>query len=354
MNIRQEDIDARLHQDSGPHEAEGRENAAARATRFATAFEALLANIAKVIKGKDDAIRLALTCLFAEGHLLLEDVPGVGKTTLAKAIASSIDGSWQRIQFTPDLLPSDVTGVQIYSRSTNEFVFHPGGVFANVVIGDEINRASPKTQSALLEVMEERQVTVDSTPYLVPRPFIVLATQNPVEHDGTYNLPEAQIDRFMMRLAIGYPSLDDEVRIIYSDVSPAAQVENLGAVVSAGDVRRMIALTDRIHIAPALAQYIVQLTSATRTMPELRLGVSPRGSLALARASRSYAAAAGRPFVTADDIKDLAPLVLTHRMILTPEAELQGRNSVELLMNLLHTMPVPQQRSEGSGRDPGL
>jgi MoxR-like ATPase len=323
------------------------EGTAKRATRFAQNFEALLANISKVIKGKDDAIRMALVCLLAEGHLLVEDVPGVGKTTLAKAIAGSIDGSWQRIQFTPDLLPSDVTGVQIYNRASNEFVFHPGGVFANVVIGDEINRASPKTQSALLEVMEERQVTVDSTPYLVPRPFIVLATQNPVEHDGTYDLPEAQIDRFMMRLSIGYPAPDDELSIIYGDSTGGSKVENLEAVVGAAEVRRMIALTDRIHIAPSLGQYIVRLTGATRIMPELRLGVSPRGTLALARAARAYAASVGRPFVTADDIKDLAPLVLSHRMILTPEAELQGRSSLELLTNVLHSLPVPQERLEG-------
>jgi MoxR-like ATPase len=314
-----------------------------RATRFAQNFEAILSNVATVIKGKEDAIRMALTCLMAEGHLLVEDVPGVGKTTLAKAIAQSIDGSWQRIQFTPDLLPSDVTGVQIFNRATNEFVFHPGGVFANVVIGDEINRASPKTQSALLEVMEEHQVTVDSTPYLVPRPFIVLATQNPVEQEGTYNLPEAQIDRFMMRMSIGYPSAEDEMQIIFNNAG-GAKVEELGAVVSAAEVRRMIALTDRIHIAPGLAQYIVQLTAATRSMPELRLGVSPRGTVGLARASRAYAAASGRPFVTADDIKDLAPMVLTHRMILTPEAELQGRRALDLVMNLLQTIPVPQER----------
>ncbi len=322
------------------------ENTTKRASRFAEHFSAILSNVAQVIKGKDDAIRMALTCLFAEGHVLIEDVPGVGKTKLAKAIAASIDGSWQRIQFTPDLLPSDVTGVQIFNRATNEFVFHPGGVFANVVIGDEINRASPKTQSALLEVMEEHQVTVDSVPYLVPRPFIVLATQNPVEHDGTYNLPEAQIDRFMMRMSIGYPSPVDELSIINNDAN-GTKVDDLSSVVSAADVRRMIALTDRIHLAPALGQYIVQLTSATRTMPELRLGVSPRGSVALARAVRAYAAAAGRPFVTADDVKDLAPLVLTHRMILTPEAELQGRKQVDLVAHLLQSIPVPQERVGG-------
>ncbi len=344
MGIGQQGVDVVLGDTNNGHSTAPTEQ---EVLRFATSFDRLAANIAKVLKGKQDAIRLALTCLFAEGHLLLEDVPGVGKTTMAKAIANSIDGSWQRIQFTPDLLPSDVTGVQIFNRARNEFVFHPGGVFANIVIGDEINRASPKTQSALLEVMEERQVTVDSTPYLVPRPFMVLATQNPVEHEGTYNLPEAQIDRFLMRLSIGYPSMQDELAIIYGNVSPAEQVCHLTPVLSAGEVRRMIALTERIYIAPALAQYIVHLTSATRCLPELRLGVSPRGTIGLARAARAYAAAANRPFVTADDIKELAPLVLVHRMILTPEAELRGRNSLELLLNLLQVVPVPQARFEG-------
>jgi MoxR-like ATPase len=297
------------------------DNTAKRATRFAQNFEALLHNVSTVVKGKTHAIRMALTCLFAEGHLLIEDVPGTGKTTMAKAMAQSIDGTWQRIQFTP------------------------GGVFANVVIADEINRASPKTQSALLEVMEEHQVTVDSTPYLVPRPFIVIATQNPVEHDGTYDLPEAQIDRFMMRLSIGYPDLDDEVEILANDAG-GSRVEDLHAVLSAPEVRRMIALTDRIYVAPKLQQYIVHVTSSTRALTELRLGVSPRGSVALARAARAYAAANGRPFVTADDVKELAPLVLSHRMILTPEGELAGNRPAELLDHILESVPVPQERVE--------
>jgi MoxR-like ATPase len=331
------------------HEAElvdtRSDNTAKRATRFAQNFEALLGNVSTVVKGKAHAIRMALTCLFAEGHLLIEDVPGTGKTTMAKAMAQSIDGTWQRIQFTPDLLPTDVTGVQIFNRQTNQFEFHPGGVFANVVIADEINRASPKTQSALLEVMEEHQVTVDSTPYLVPRPFIVIATQNPVEHDGTYNLPEAQIDRFMMRLSIGYPDIEDEVDILANDAG-GSRVEDLHAVLSAPEVRRMIALTDRIYVAPKLQQYIVHVTAATRALTELRLGVSPRGSVALARAARSYAASNGRPFVTADDVKELAPLVLAHRMILTPEGELAGNRPVDLLDHILETVPVPQERVE--------
>jgi MoxR-like ATPase len=321
------------------------EGTAKRATRFAQNFERILDSVAAVIKGKHHAIRMALTCLFAEGHLLIEDVPGTGKTTMAKAMALSIDGTWQRIQFTPDLLPTDVTGVQIFNRQSNQFDFHPGGVFANIVVADEINRASPKTQSALLEVMEEHQVTVDSTPYLVPRPFIVIATQNPIEHEGTYNLPEAQIDRFMVRMSIGYPDPEDEVQIIANDTT-GQRIDDVTAVVSAAEVRRMIALTDRIFIAPKLQQYIVQVTTATRQLPELRLGVSPRGTLAMARSTRAYAAANGRHFVTADDIKELAPLVLPHRMILTPEAELQGYRQVDLLEGVLNSVPVPQERIE--------
>ena len=263
---------------------DGRNEGAARgASRFAKNFERILQNVNNVVKGKESAVRMALTCLFAEGHLLIEDVPGTGKTTMAKAMALSIDGTWQRVQFTPDLLPTDVTGVQIFNRQTNEFDFHPGGVFANIVIADEVNRASPKTQSALLEVMEEHQVTVDSTPYLVPRPFIVIATQNPIEHEGTYNLPEAQIDRFMMRMALGYPDPADEVQIIANDMA-GQRIDDVVAVVSAADVRRMIALTDRIYIAPKLQDYIVQLTgdhtaasrAPSRCQPPGHAGARPR------------------------------------------------------------------------------
>ena len=319
------------------------DGAAKRAIQFAQQFDRILGNVNQVIKGKTLAVRMALTCMFAEGHLLIEDVPGVGKTTLAKAIALSVDGCWQRIQFTPDLLPTDVTGVQIYNRAKNEFEFHPGGVFANIVIADEINRASPKTQSALLEVMEEHQVTVDSIPYQVPRPFMVVATQNPVEHDGTYNLPEAQIDRFMMRLSIGYPDVEDELKII-ANSGGMTKISDLSAVVSAAEVRRMIANAAKTFIAPVLQQYIIAITTRTRHLPELRLGVSPRGTLALARSARAFASSNGRPYVTADDIKELSALVLPHRMILTPEAELQGFRSIDLLDAILDELPVPQER----------
>jgi MoxR-like ATPase len=256
-------------------------------------FERLAENIEQIVRGKGGVVRLAITCMLAEGHLLIEDVPGVAKTTLAKAMSASLDGTMRRIQFTPDLLPSDVSGVQIYDAGRKEFVFHEGPVFANIVLGDEINRASPKTQSALLEVMEERQVTVDSVPYAVPRPFIVIATQNPVEHGGTYDLPEAQIDRFMMKISIGYPSHDAEVEVLDAR-GRGLRPEQLSPVMTTADLAQMINSVHRVHVAPSIRSYIVTLTSATRTMPEVRLGVSPRGSLALAQAAQARAPTTSR------------------------------------------------------------
>jgi MoxR-like ATPase len=317
---------------------------AGRVNWFAQRYEELAVNVESFIRGKPDVIRMALVCMLAEGHLLIDDVPGVGKTSLAKAIAQSIDGSMRRIQFTPDLLPSDVTGVQVYDASKREFVFHPGAVFANIVLGDEINRASPKTQSALLEVMAERQVTVDSIPYLVPRPFIVIATQNPVEHGGTYDLPEAQLDRFMMRTSIGYPDHDAECEVVVNGTRGRTP-EQLQPVMSTADMQQMAQIASQVYLAPAITSYIVTITAATRNLPELRLGVSPRGSLAVAQASQAYAAAQGRSFVTADDVKAMIPYVLGHRAIMRPEAELQGRTNEELLHTILTSVPVPQQRA---------
>jgi MoxR-like ATPase len=319
-------------------------NLAGRVNWFAQRYEELARNVESFIRGKPEVIRMALVCMLAEGHLLIDDVPGVGKTSLAKAISQSIDGSMRRIQFTPDLLPSDVTGVQVYDAGKREFVFHPGAVFANIVLGDEINRASPKTQSALLEVMAERQVTVDSIPYLVPRPFIVIATQNPVEHGGTYDLPEAQLDRFMMRTFIGYPDHEAEVEVV-TNGTQGRSLEQLQAVMSTTDMKQMTQIASQVYLAPAITSYIVTITAATRSLPELRLGVSPRGSLAVALASQAYAAAHGRSFVTADDVKAMVPFVLAHRTILRPEAELQGRTPEELLQSILTSVPVPQQRT---------
>ncbi len=304
------------------------------------AFAKLVDHIEQVIQGKRDAIQLALVCLFAQGHLLIEDVPGVGKTSLAKAIARSVGGTWQRIQFTPDLLPSDVTGVSIWNRGTNEFEFRPGGVFATVLLADEINRASPKTQSALLEAMEEGQVTVDGRTHALGPPFMVIATQNPIELEGTYPLPEAQLDRFLMRIEMGYPDRDAEIDILEADRDHAA-ASDLGAVITSDELMTLARGIARIHIAPALREYIVTLVDTTRRHPGLALGASTRGALGLQRAARAWAGACGREFVLPDDVKRLAAPVLAHRLIPTTDAELRGVDGAAVIAELLAAVPVP-------------
>ncbi len=268
--------------------------APSRDSSFGRLFSALLGNVERVIQGKREQVHLALVCLLAEGHLLIEDVPGVGKTSLAKAIAASIGGTCNRIQFTPDLLPSDVTGVSVWNRAADEFQFRPGGVFANVLLADEINRASPKTQSALLEAMEERQVTVDAHTYRLPRPFMVIATQNPIELEGTYPLPEAQLDRFLMRLPMGYPARDAEAAILDSQGEHSASVDSLSAVVSAVDVAEAASLVPSVHVAPEVRDYVLDVVAASRRHPDLMLGASPRGSLVVA-ARRTRAGRQLRP-----------------------------------------------------------
>jgi MoxR-like ATPase len=313
---------------------------APRHTSFGALFDALLANVERVIQGKREPVQLSLVCLFAEGHLLIEDVPGVGKTSMAKALARSIDGTWSRIQFTPDLLPSDVTGVSVWNRVANEFEFRPGGVFADVVLADEINRASPKTQSALLEAMEERQVTVDTQTYGLPRPFMVIATQNPIELEGTYPLPEAQLDRFLMRIQMGYPSHDAE-RAILDTRGSHASVEELAPVTSAAEIVAAAGAVADIHVADNLKAYIVDLVTATRQHRDLALGVSPRGALALQRAARALAASIGRDYVVPDDVKRLAVAVLEHRLLLAPDAQLRGAAPGDVVRELLASVPVP-------------
>jgi MoxR-like ATPase len=318
---------------------------AERATAtFADFFEAIVDNVTRVIQGKESAIRLALVCMVAEGHLLIEDVPGVGKTSLAKALARSIDVEWHRIQFTPDLLPSDVTGVTVYNRQTGAFTFRPGGIFANVVLGDEINRASPKTQAALLEAMEERQVTVDATTYKLPTPFMVIATQNPIEHEGTYPLPESQLDRFLLRIRMGYPDRAAEIDMLDTHGGGSA-IDDLQPVVSPGDVEAMVEQTKAIHVAPALKGYIVDLATATRRHPGLALGMSPRAALSLLRAARGLAASMDREYVVPDDIKSLVGPVLEHRLGLAPDAQLAGGRPAEVLTEVLAAVPVPAGRT---------
>ena len=315
-------------------------------TRYQDSFESIASNIDHVIRGKQEVIDLTVACLVAEGHLLIEDVPGVGKTQLAKSLARSIDCTFNRIQFTPDLLPSDITGVSVWDREASRFDFKPGAIFANIVVGDEINRASPKTQAALLEAMAERQVTTEGTTRTLPPPFMVVATQNPLEHEGTYPLPEAQLDRFMMRLVIGYPDRSHALEILDTH-GIQSSYDDLSHVVRSDDVLSMIEVARRVHVSLGVKTYIVDVIEATRAHPELMLGASPRSTLFLQRLARAWAASQGRNFVTPDDVKKLAPLVLGHRMALRPEAHMRGTRMAEVIEGLLASLPVPTQRGEG-------
>jgi MoxR-like ATPase len=324
----------------------------AEVSTFGNVFGRVAMNVEAVLLGKAEVVRLALTAMFAEGHLLIEDVPGVGKTTIARAIAASVQGQWRRIQFTPDLLPSDVSGVTIFNQANRTFEFHPGPVFANVVIADEINRASPKTQSALLEVMEEHYVTIDGVRHGVPRPFLVVATQNPIEMDGTYRLPEAQLDRFLMRISVGYPTEAVEIDVVRGAVS-GRSVEALHPVTDTETVTRLIDLAKRVYIAPPLYSYMVGLAAATREVSDVRVGVSPRGAIALTRASQVYALSQGRGYVVPEDIKTLVESVFAHRLVMSPDAALRGRSAVAALRDVVEVVSVPrpgiQQTSAGLG-----
>lgn len=307
---------------------------------FGARFEDITRNVERVIQGKRQVIAQVLSCLLAEGHVIIEDVPGVGKTLLAKSIARSLECGFSRIQFTPDLLPADVTGVSVWDRHRATFEFKPGPIFSNIVIGDEINRASPKTQAAMLEAMEERQVTNDGTTRPLEPPFMVIATQNPLEHEGTYPLPEAQLDRFMMRVTVGYPSpetareiLDTHgVRSTFLDLAPVATVD---------DVLKMIDIARDVHVAPSVKHYIIDVVEGTRSHPDILLGASPRSALFLQRVGRVWAAASGRDYVMPDDIKALAVPVLSHRMALRPDAVIRGTEMPEVVNATLRGLRVP-------------
>jgi MoxR-like ATPase len=300
----------------------------------------LRTNIQKVIVGKDDVIDLALVALLCEGHILLEDVPGTGKTTLAKTIAKSLGCTFQRIQFTPDLLPSDVTGIYFYNQKEQEFVFRPGPIFSQILLADEINRATPRTQSSLLEAMQERQVTVDIATHTLPRPFLVMATQNPIELEGTFPLPEAQLDRFLIKIALGYPDEEEENDILlrFERTDP---LQTLAAVVEPEQILEMQEQVRRVRVEASVRQYIVNVCRMTRIHDDIELGASPRATLALYHTCQALAAVRGREFVLPDDVKEMAPAVLTHRLIVNPQTRLRGRRREEVIREVVETVPVP-------------
>ncbi|HSJ70415.1 MAG TPA: AAA family ATPase [Acidimicrobiia bacterium] len=310
---------------------------------FGEKFEAITSNIERAIQGKRETIELVVSSLVAEGHILIEDVPGVGKTLLAKALARSIDSEFQRIQFTPDLLPSDVTGVSVWDRERTTFTFRPGPVFANVVLGDEINRASPKTQAALLEAMEERQITIDGETHVLSEPFIVVATQNPIEHEGTYPLPEAQLDRFMMRVTMGYPERAKELEMLQTHGGGSRFID-LKSVVHAEDVVKMSSIARSVHVADVLRGYLIDIATATRAHADVLLGASPRATLYLQRAARAIAAADGRDYASPDDVKSILEPVLNHRLIVRPDAQMRGMTVVDVLDEVRASVPVPGTR----------
>ncbi len=318
----------------------GRETAAEAAAAIREVAERVKANIKRVIVGKDDVLDLVLVALLSDGHILIEDVPGIGKTMLAKSISKSIGCEFRRIQFTPDVMPSDISGINYYNQKSGEFEFRPGPIVANIVLADEINRATPRTQSALLEAMEERQLTVEGVTQALPRPFLVLATQNPIELEGTFPLPEAQLDRFFMRISLGYPEEDDEDEVLtrFEDSSP---LDELGAVVTAEELVRLSAMVPRIHCEPSVRRYVVQLVQATRKHHAFELGASPRGSLGLYRGARTLAALRGRDYVLPDDVRFLAPYVLTHRTILNSQSRLRGSDASAVVQEIIGSVAVP-------------
>ncbi|HET8769256.1 MAG TPA: MoxR family ATPase [Pedococcus sp.] len=310
---------------------------------FEQAFRQMVGNVEKAVLGKEHVIRLAVTCMLSEGHILLEDFPGTGKTQLARALASTVQGTNNRIQFTPDLLPSDVTGVTIYDPSRQTFDFHPGPIFANIVLADEINRASPKTQSALLEVMEEAHVTVDGVRHEAGRPFMVIATQNPIEQAGTYRLPEAQLDRFLMKTSLGYPDVEATVAVL-RDAKVRDRAGSLSAVVTSSVVTDMAALADEIHVDPAILAYVSQIAEASRRHVSVKLGLSVRGCLAFIRCAKTWAASQGRTHVIPDDIKALAQPVLCHRLLLTAEAQFANITVDQVITQVLGEVEPPVER----------